>query len=83
MNSIEKLISVIEVLNQIEKDMTVPRNIRARVISAILALQEDKDQMAVKVDKAIQELSEIDSDPNISQYTRTQIWNVVSVLECK
>ena len=31
-------------------------------------------------DKALQELDEISDDPNIPSFTRTQIWNIVSIL---
>ena len=49
---------------------------------AIMALEsEGKDE--VRVDKALEELSEVDDDPNLHQYTRTQIWSVVSALEEK
>lgn len=78
-----KLISVLETLAQIEEDLTVPKNIRFHIKSAITALEEKEAQTAVKIDKALEALNEIDSDPNIPQYTRTQIWNIVSVLECK
>lgn len=67
----------------IECDESVPRNVRTRVRNAISALEENGAVVDVKIDKALEELSEIDNDPNLSSYTRTQIWNVVSALECK
>ena len=83
MGEYEKLISVLETLSQIEEDLTVPKNIRFHIKTAMTALQENEVQLAVKIDKALEALTEIDSDPNIPQYTRAQIWNIVSVLECK
>jgi len=35
----------------------------------------------IRIDKSLQGLDEISDDPNLSSYTRMQIWNVVSVLE--
>ena len=73
---------IIQVLTQIEADFTVPKNIRIKIKNAITALEEKKITIAVKVDKSLQELDSLDEDPNIPAYTRTQIWNVVSLLEC-
>lgn len=78
----EKVKEIIEVLLQIESDATVPKNIREKIKNAISALEEEKINIAVKIDKSLQELDSLDEDPNIPAYTRTQIWNVVSLLEC-
>lgn len=67
-------------LNSIEQDNSVPKSIRSRVRTAILALNENGKPAEVKIDKALQELDEISDDPNIPQFTRTQIWNIVSIL---
>ena len=67
-------------LNLIEQDLAVPKSIRSRVRTAISALAEDGKPIEMKIDKALQELDEISDDPNIPSFTRTQIWNVVSVL---
>ena len=78
----EKIVEIIEVLTQIEADFAVPKNIRTKIKNAIVALKEEELTMAVKIDKSLQELDSLDEDPNIPAYTRTQIWNVVSLLEC-
>lgn len=77
----ETIISVIETLSQIQEDISVPKNIRSKMENAIQALQDDTKSKEVKVDKSLQELESLDEDPNIPVYTRTQIWNVVSLLE--
>ena len=69
-------------LEQIESDRTVPRNIREAITSAKKKLGE-KTEPKMKIDAAIQILDEIINDPNLPVYTRTQIWNVVSMLEEK
>ncbi|MEK6922711.1 MAG: UPF0147 family protein [Nanoarchaeota archaeon] len=79
----EKIVNIVQTLVMIECDESVPRNVRTRVRNAISALEENGAVVDVKIDKALEELSEIDNDPNLSSYTRTQIWNVVSALECK
>lgn len=73
---------IISNLKVIEEDTTVPKNVRSKVKSAILALEENNGKTkSVKIDKALQELDDLSDDPNLPSYTRTQIWNVVSILE--
>ena len=45
--------------------------------------QQDNCDISMKIDRSLQELSEVADDPNISSYTRMQIWSVVSQLESK
>ncbi len=79
----DKLFNIVQTLIIIESDESLPRNVRNRVKSAIDALNANGHITEVKIDKALEELSEIDNDPNLPSFTRTQIWNVVSALECK
>lgn len=67
-------------LTSIEQDLAVPKSIRNRVKIAISALGEANSPVEMKIDKALQELDEISDDPNIPSFTRTQIWNIVSIL---
>mgnify|MGYP001568102534 CR=1 FL=1 len=79
----DKLFIAIQALLVIEKDEVVPKNVKSRIRNAIIALQEDGNIIEVKIDKVLEELGEIEGDPNLEPYIRTQIWNVVSALECK
>ncbi len=72
---------IIDILSQIEKDFTVPKNVRIKVKNAYAALSENGTSVGVRVDKSLQELDDISDDPNVPSYVRTQIWNVVSMLE--
>ena len=72
---------VIDLLGQIESDVTVPKNIRLRIKNAMNVLGENGKTSAVKSDKAIEELDFISDDSNLPTYTRTQIWHIVSLLE--
>lgn len=79
----EKIISIVTELIQIESDISVPKNVRTHIKNAIFALQENSSKVEIKIDKALEELGDADTDPNIPQYTRTKIWGVVSALESK
>ncbi len=69
------------VLKEISEDTTTPRNIRRSAKAAIDALLEVNVSHAVRAANAISMLDEVSQDPNMPPYTRTRIWNVVSILE--
>jgi uncharacterized protein (UPF0147 family) len=68
-------------LEEINNDRSVPKNIRTLVSDAKSNLGNPKLEKAVKINAAISILDEVSNDPNIPTYTRTQIWNIVSLLE--
>ena len=72
--------NVIKMLSSLEQDLTVPKNIRDCVKSVIDALKEKKE-ISLKVNKALHILEEVSSDMNMEPYTRTQLLNIVSLLE--
>jgi len=69
-----------KLLDEINDDRTVPRNIRNMVQEAKDNLN-GKQELAVRINAAISLLDEVSNDSNIPTYTRTQIWNIVSMLE--
>ena len=71
---------VVNSLNEIQADATVPRNVRTK-IEAIVNTLKDDTELSIKVNKALNELDELANDVNLQSYTRTQIWNIMSVLE--
>jgi len=71
---------IIEILEEMHEDTAVPRNVKDKLIKTVKALHE-KAEASIRVNKALHELEEIADDPNLEPYTRTQIWNVVSLLE--
>ncbi len=72
---------VIEALQEVMDDQTVPRNVKARLESSLQTLKNDDDELSLKVSKVIQDLDEIANDTNTQSYTRSQIWNILSLLE--
>ena len=84
MNTMAEQISavdnVVNSLNEIQQDFTVPRNVRTKIESIINTLKEDTE-LSIKVNRALNGLDEISSDVNLQSYTRTQIWNIMSLLE--
>ena len=75
---------ILEDLSSIESDNTVPKNVRIRIKNAIDILTNEKEtNVAIKIDKSLEQLGDVADDPNLPQYTRMQIWTVVSQLEGK
>ena len=76
-----KISHILEILNEIEMDDSVPKNMRAKIKDMICSLDGCNEDIIV--DKAIQELDNIADDPGLPSYAKTQIWNAVSILESK
>ena len=76
----DAMAQVIEALKELMEDNTVPRNIKAKFECMISHLNDDSE-CSIKVSRAIHEIEEITEDVNLQSYTRTQIFNVVSLLE--
>lgn len=76
----EKIKEVITILNELEEDLTVPKNVKLKIKKIIETLRDTKD-LSMKVSKVLTELDEIADDTNMQSYTRTQLYGIVSLLE--
>ncbi|MEA3343370.1 MAG: UPF0147 family protein [archaeon] len=72
---------VLEIIEELADDRRVPRNIRAHIQQAMDSLKDEKQSTTVKLSTAISFLDEASNDPNIPSHARTQIWNIVGMLE--
>ncbi|MBI4018285.1 MAG: UPF0147 family protein [Candidatus Aenigmarchaeota archaeon] len=70
-----------KLLDEINSDRSVPRNIRNLMVEAKKSLNDQKQDPVVRINTAISILDEVSNDTNIPTYTRTQVWNIVSLLE--
>lgn len=77
---ISELDNVITSLSEVQADATVPKNVRSKLDLIIETLGQDTE-LSTKINKALNGLDEIASDVNLNSYTRTQLWNVMSMLE--
>lgn len=77
----EELKPIVDRLREVSEDRSVPKNIQEDCQECIEILgKEDKD-LSVRVNSCTSILDEVSNDANIPMYTRTQIWNIVSMLE--
>ncbi len=72
---------VMSILSYISEDRTTPRNIRRSAKEALKTLTTPGQSHAVRAVQAINILDDVSQDPNMPAYTRTRIWNIVSLLE--
>jgi uncharacterized protein len=80
----ESMTDILDLLDSIQEDSSVPKNVRFKVNETISCIRQNGDSsVEVTIDKAIQSLDELSNDPNIPMFTRTQLWNIISALESK
>jgi len=77
----KKFLQAKQILNMIADDNTTPRNIRRTAKTASDMLEDENLSIAARAANAISILEEISQDPNMPMYSRTRIWNAISVLE--
>tara|TARA_Y100000310_G_C20318843_1_gene639754 strand:+ start:305 stop:556 length:252 start_codon:yes stop_codon:yes gene_type:complete len=72
---------VLEFVEELSVDMSMPRNVRAELCNIKDSLGCSSEEVPLRVDAALQKLEEMASDPNISPFNRTEIWNLTSAME--
>lgn len=73
---------VIEMVNEIMEDPTLPKNIKSNLECIVNVLKDAKAKdLKLKADKCIHDLDDISSDVNMQPFIRTQLWSIVSMLE--
>ena len=81
MSKNDPIYQVLASLEELQNDNTIPKNVKLKIDGIISTLNENQE-VSIKVNKALDEFDEIVSDTNLEPHTRTQIWGVVSALEC-
>ncbi len=81
MDNEEKVKQIIQVLDQLAEDTSVPRNIRRGAKESKEKLLDAKEALDVRTASATTILDELANDPNIPLHGRTLIWNIISQLE--
>ncbi|HIH21936.1 MAG: UPF0147 family protein [Candidatus Diapherotrites archaeon] len=76
----EDIKAVVELMDSVIADNSVPRNIRAAVDEARQKI-ESSEEKGVSITTAIYRLDDISNDINMPSHTRTEIWGIISELE--
>ena len=77
----EKINDLAKMMEAIIDDRTVPKNIRKAIEEAIRELKNTENELNVRINGCVSILDEVATDPNIPLYTRTELWNIVSMVE--
>ncbi len=73
---------ILEFLETLAEDRRIPRNVRAMINEAIEEIKTNEEEsLKTRITTAISILEEASNDQNLQQFSRTEIWNVVSMLE--
>lgn len=72
---------IIELMNELCDNTSIPKNVKFSLECIKNIFNDDSIEIAVKVDSAMQNIEDLSLDPNLSQFARTQIWNLTSLLE--
>ena len=76
----DEIMNVIESIEEIQGDATIPKNVKER-LKEVLMILKSQEENSIRVSKALDKIEEIVDDANLQPYTRTQIWNIASMLE--
>ena len=69
---------VIETLNELKNEQGINKSVKSYIDKIISHLQSDPE---LGKDKALEEIEELVAANNIDPHIRSQIWNVVSMIE--
>ena len=75
-----EIADVVELMDAVIEDSTVPRNIRKAVDDAKQKVLS-KEKKSVAITSALYILGDISNDINMPAHTRTEIWSIISALE--
>ena len=75
---IKEVLDLIEIVK--EENEPLQKNVTHSLNKIKNILNEEID-LSLKKDKCINELQEIDDDSSLDQNVRTQLWDIISVLE--
>ncbi len=76
-----ELDNILMQLEELKNDRRVPKNVRSSIEKTLAELQKADENIDIKLNTSISILDEVSNDTNIQPFTRTQIWNLVSMLE--
>lgn len=77
----ENLDDIMVFLEEVKEDNSISKNIREKIANIIEILSQDKVELSLRINKVMNILDDISDDITLPSYTRTQVWNIVSLLE--
>jgi uncharacterized protein (UPF0147 family) len=82
MQELEQLLNeAVKMLDDLQTDYSIPRNIRKNVQMVRNKLVQDKASLDVKAASSVMSLDELVNDPNMPGHARTALYMIMSKLE--
>jgi uncharacterized protein (UPF0147 family) len=75
-----ELSSAVDNIKEISEDITLPRNVKHK-LEIITEILENSGDISMRISKAIHELEDLVEEKNLQAYSRTQLFNIISILE--
>jgi uncharacterized protein len=75
-----KVMEVVNMINSVLEDGSIPKNIRG-VLSGARNRLVSNEELVVKVSAAIYLIEPVSEDVNLPSHARTQIWGIMGALE--
>ncbi|MEM3555204.1 MAG: UPF0147 family protein [Candidatus Micrarchaeia archaeon] len=76
-----KVEQIITMMEQVENDTSIPKNVRKAVTDAKEKLKSKEGDLRTRASAAIYLLDEVSNDINMPMHARTQIWTIMGALE--
>lgn len=80
MENNDKISLISKTLSELMDDPSISKSLK-RSLENVINILKNNDDIKIKCNKALQELEGVSDDISIDSYMRTQIWNIVSLLE--
>lgn len=77
----ENLNKLIEMITELSEDSSVPRNVKDKLKSINIILTDESREKNISINEAKDILAELSEDQNLQTFSRTQLWNISSMLE--
>jgi uncharacterized protein (UPF0147 family) len=77
----QQIDSIVEVLSELTDDTSVPQNIRRDAQEVTKALSNEAETIETRKNRAFQLLEGMVNDINIDMFTRTNLLNIVAMVE--
>ena len=75
---VEKLVSLLK--NLIDEE-DIARIVKEKAREALIILSKEKGPLDIKLQKIISLFEELNEEPNLDQFSRISVWNLVSFIE--
>ena len=71
---------IVEAIKEVQEEMSLPKAVKLKLEEIITILQGPGDRR-LRASKVIAELEDLSDNSHLPSFVRSQLWNIVSLLE--